>query len=193
MGKKQKMLILAGMVLIGLSAGLLVFTQLFAANSRSKAQRIVSQIEAQLPTPHPGVPDSFLNPQMSVLSLKEGDFCALVEIPAYGLTLPVEDIWNSGSLQTYPCRYYGSVDSGDLVIGGSDQEGQFDFFDQLNNGAQIRLTDMTGRVFTYTVVRIDRFANVNEQYLISRDYPLTLFVRDQYSLDYLLVRCVLGR
>ena len=92
-------------------------------------------------------------------------------------------------LCTYPCRFHGSVYDGTLVIGGYDQVGQFDFFDRINPGAHIYVTDMTGTEFEYHVVRIDRAKEINAEKLMNQNAGLTLFVRNRYSMEYLIVRC----
>lgn len=45
----------------------------------------------------------------------------------------------------------GSVYDGTLIVGGRSEDGNFDFIDQLDAGEELTFTDMTGRVFRYTV------------------------------------------
>ena len=48
---------------------------------------------------------------------------------------------------------------------------------------------MTGLVFHYVIDRIDRSASASEEILTAGNADLTLFVRNAYGLDYILLRC----
>lgn len=181
-----------GITLIALSISLLLFFHLRAKHSEGNAQAMVTQIEAYLPQRTAGIPDLYTNMEMSVLSTEDGDFAGIVEIPAYGRSLPLGAQWETARLSSWPCRFSGTVYDSSLVIGGSSQPGQFDFFGQLQPGAAIIVTDMTGAQFRYTVSRIDHSQSADASRLIHPDYHLTLFARDVATTDYLIVRCLLG-
>ena len=114
----------------------------------------------------------------------------MLEVPAFGLALPVADQWDSKNLHFPPGRFSGSAYDNTLVIGGADSQGQFSFCDKIDNGAVITVTDMTGVRFTYTVFRVDRAKHAESQWLVADDYDLTLFCRDAYSMEYIAVRCI---
>lgn len=135
--------------------------------------------------------DSYSVMEMPVLEIEGQDFSGIVDIPAFGLMLPIYNTWDSRKVTSFPCRFYGTVYDGSLIVGGSDQEGQFDCFEKIQNGSTVIITDMTGAEFYYTVVRIDRAKSAEADILINEDADLTLFVRDAYSLDYIIVRCAL--
>ena len=91
----------------------------------------------------------------------------LIEIPAYGVTLPIGDVWDAKEVASFPRRFYGSAYDGSLIVGGADQDGQFDFCDQINPEAHIYVTDMTGTEFEYHVTRIDRAKEINLEKLMN--------------------------
>lgn len=189
MKRGSKLLIALGLLLILVSLGALLGFRLQAASARKTAAATVSRVKALLPSGSPGILDQYSNMEMPVLQIGGQDIVAIVEIPAFGLSLPVRNSWEGGRVRRMPARFCGTAYDGSLVIGGSDQPGQFDFFGQLQPGAAVKLTDMTGRVFSYTVSRIDRISSATAEKLTAGDWELTLFVRDAYSLDYILLRC----
>jgi len=127
---------------------------------------------------------------MPALELHGADFIALLEIPAYGLKLPVCSMWDKEAVMSYPCRFYGSTYDGTLIVGGYDQAGQFDFFDRIQDGAAVTVTDMTGSTFSYAVALVERSDSAQAEILLDDTADLTLFVRDAQGLEYILLRCV---
>ena len=190
MKQKKTFLFVLGICFILASICLMLFFAIQTYLGTQKSQNIVSRMEALLPDRTPGVPGAYLNSGMPVLEIDGVDYVAMLEVPAFGLTLPVADQWDSKNMHLTPCRFSGSAYDNTLVIGGAESQGQFSFCDKIDNGAVITVTDMTGVRFTYTVFRVDRAKHAEIQWLLSADYDLTLFCRDAYSLDYIAVRCV---
>ena len=186
---KLNFLQVLGLVLILASLTLLLGSIGYARNASQECSRTVQQLEAILPPRTAGIPGSFSDPVMPVLQLEGTDYCAIVDFPGYGVTLPVRDVWANGSLGRGPRRYWGSAYDGTLVLGGSDQNGQFDFFDRMDIGNQLLITDMLGEEFSFRVVRIDRAKSVDPDKLIREEYDLTLFASQSYSMEYILIRC----
>jgi len=188
----SKALILLGLLLILGSIGAFATARILTDRAEAQARDTVSRLRRLLPEETPGLMDSYTQMQMPVLQLEGQDLVAIVELPGFGTELPVRNTWEPGTLRRSPCRYWGTCYDGSLVIGGSSQQGQFDCFGQLQPGATVVLTDMTGAVFTYTVSRIDRSGSAAPETLTGGGAHLTLFTRDPYTLDYILVRCTLG-
>ena len=175
-------LILAGLCLF------LIF-QFRGHRGDKQMEAVASQINTLLPERSQGVPGLATDSRMPVLEIDGQDYAALVEIPAFDLALPVADRWDSQKLTAGPVRFHGSAYDGSLVIGGVDREGHFAFCSQIDLGATVTVTDMTGAQFTYTVSRIDRSDTATSDWLISPDHGLTLYCRDATSLQYVAVRC----
>lgn len=182
----------AGILLICASLGLLLYTHLHADSARTAAKELAGKIEASLPERSAGLPDSYTSSQMPILQIDGQDFVGLIQAPDYGCKLPVYDRWDTGKLQDYPCRFTGSVYDSSLIIGGSGQTGQFDFFSRLDIGERITVTDMLGAEFCYRVARVDRADHAEAERLINEEFDLTLFARSPYALEYMIVRCTLS-
>jgi len=189
MAKSSKMLLSVGCILVAASLGLLIFSHFHAQNAANTNAHIVAQIRSVIPSPTAGVMDTYLDMEMPALQIGGQDFIGLVDIPAFGLTLPIYSIWDTGTVTSFPCRFWGSVYDGSLIVGGADQPGQFDCLDNIQNGDTVTVTDMTGAQFSYGVVRVERAKSAQADRLTDSNTELTLFVRDTYNLDYIIVRC----
>ena len=178
-----------GGLLLGGSLLLLLFLQVRTRQTERKNAQTVQLMESILTDRREGSIDLEREPEMPVLELNGEDHIALLEIPAYGLKLPVRAAWDKSKVAQQPCRFYGSAYHGNLVIGGYDQAGQFDFFDRIQDGSPITVTDMTGCVFSYVVSRVERSDSAEAEKLMDDEAELSLFVRDAQLLEYIILRC----
>lgn len=188
--RKTTLFLAAGVCLILLGVALLLLQQLRMHRGNERSFQVAAKIEALLPERTLGVPGG--DTGMPVLQIDGTDYAALLEIPSFGLTLPVADRWDSGKLHFGPARFYGSAYDGSLIIGGADDPGQFEFCGRIEQGAQVILTDMTGARFTYSVSKVGRAKHADAQWLTEGDWDLTLFVQDVYAMEYIAVRCTLA-
>jgi sortase A len=190
--KKRKIPLLPvlGICLILASVLLVLIFQTRMHRGAQHSQKILSRMEQLLPERTPGVPGIYPASGMPVLELENVDYVAMLEVPAFGVALPVTDHWDSSELSHSPSRFFGSAYDNTLIIGGADDPRQFGFCDKIELGAQITVTDMTGAQFTYTVSGADRAKHAEPQWLMDAECDLTLFCRDIYSMEYIAVRCV---
>lgn len=190
MMRNGKAVFIAGCLLIVLSLLLLLLLQVQMKQAERINAGIVDTMESVLVCRTEGTQDPTQTMEMPALELHDEDFIALLEIPSYGLQLPVCSTWDKGKVLSYPCRFCGSVYNGTLVIGGYDHPGQFDFCDSIPNDTVVKVTDMTGCTFSYVVDDIERSASAPAEVLIDDTADLTLFVRDAQLLEYIILRCV---
>lgn len=190
MKRKKSLLFILGIGMILASLCFVLILGIRMHLGAQKSQKIVSQMTALLPEGTQNVPGIYPNSGMPVLALDGVDYVAMLAVPAFGVTLPVSDKWDSKNLYSAPSRFSGSAYDNTLVIGGADSPQQFFFCDEIDNGSVITVTDMTGAQFAYTVSRVDRAKHAETQWLVSADFDLTLFCRDAYSLEYIAIRCV---
>lgn len=188
--KKSRILQLIGYGLILCSLVAVLTGQIYGRIAQGNNQQVVSQMEQILPPRIPGVTDRYSVMDMPVLQVKGQDYVALLEVPAYGIRLPVKNNWKAGDLAGGPRRFFGTVYDGSLVIGGSDRSGQFDFLGSIELGDAVMVTDMTGAQFAYSVSEIRRADSAPTQMLMDGAEGLTMFVRESYALDYIIVRCI---
>ena len=190
MRRSGKVFIILGCLMIAVSIGLILFLQVQSKRANQNNDSLIQTMESILADRREGALDYERDSRMPVLELQNEDFVAMLEIPMYGCRLPVCSAWDRNKVISYPCRFFGSAYDGTLVIGGYDQAGQFDFFDRIQDGTEIQLTDMTGCTFTYEVARVERSGSADADVLMGEGSHLTLFVRDAQLLEYIILRCV---
>ncbi len=189
MKRKVSLPMILGAALILCSLCVLAVFQLRISAGDRNCRQIADALAARLPQRTAGVPGVSPTADMPVLELDGTDWVALVELPAYGVVLPVADRWDSGGLAASPARFTGSCYENTLVIGGVDSPRQFGFCDTVGHGDLVTVTDMTGVQFSYTVVDIDRAKHADAAWLTGADCDLTLFCRNVHTVEYIAVRC----
>ncbi len=193
--KKERfynILLIVGIALVVISLGILLISQLSQRGASKRARELVVQLRQLMPQTYPGVLDDRSNVIMPSMEIEGESFCGIIEIPAYNADLPICDVWNASTVGKYPCRYIGSVYDGSLVIGGSDNAGQFDFLKQITGGDRVYVTDMTGARYAYTVSDVFRTSDVSTEHLTGQEGDLVLYAKNSFSLDYTLVICKIG-
>lgn len=190
MRRSGKYLLFLGCTAVVISFALILFLQVQTRQAERTSKEIVQIMESILLDRREGTIDPGQEAEMPALEIQKDDFIALLEIPSYGLKLPVSDTWDSKKVMSYPCRFSGSVYHGTLVVGGFDQAGQFDFFDRISNDETILVTDMTGCEYAFAVHSVERSSSAEAEVLIDDDADLTIFVRDAQLLEYIILRCV---
>ena len=192
MRRNGNVIFLIGCLLVLGSFTLLVFSRLQVSRSAAKAVELAAQLEDILPPRTPGIPEAYTNMEMPAISVNGYDFIGIVEIPAFQTALPIGSVWDSGTVSSFPCRFWGTVYDSSLILGGADQTGQFDFLKQIQHGDSVLVTDMTGAEFSYRVERIIRTTSADAEILLEQDSDLILFARQARSPEYIIVRCAAG-
>lgn len=137
------------------------------------------------------MPDDRIDVTMPMTEVDGLNFAGIIELPAYEALLPVYGTWDKNKVSDFPCRYMGSMYDGSLIIGGSDNVGQFDFMKVITDGDFVYVTDMTGARYAYVVTEIKKSKDASTDNLISKNADLVLFARNTYAFDYTIVRCVM--
>ena len=190
MSKKLfRILFWGGIGLSVLAIGLFGWSQISVSVNRRQATALAETLKELIPTPYRGMPDGRSQTEMPVMELEGEDFSALLEIPAYGVLLPVCNGWESSNVQKYPHRFSGSMYDSSLVIGGSDNQGQLACLEVISIGDRLTVTDLRGEHYLYTVAWVEKTEDVSAEHLCDAEYDLTLFVRNTYGFEYTLVRC----
>ncbi len=180
-----------GIILILGSASLLIASNIQVKNAIADAEKTVNSLREIMPTPHDEIVDDRANLTMPTMEIDGVSYCGIIQLPAYETELPIYSSWDKSKLSKNPCKYGGSIYDGSLIIGGSDNEGQFDFMQTVTVDDVVYITDMTGARYTYIVADIERVGNISDSSLASDEFDLTFFAKNSYSFDYTVVRCTL--
>lgn len=136
-------------------------------------------------------PEYKIFPDMEMPTVKiDGQYyIGTVEIPVFGLKLPVIDTWSYPKLRTAPCRYKGSAYSDDLIIAAHNYNRHFGQLKNLLAGDTVIFTDADGNVFTYEVVEIEILEKTDVEKMESGEWDLTLFTCTYGGQTRVTVRC----
>lgn len=183
----QKILILVGVCLL---VGAIVMLALWRWNinySEKKVPYYVSTLRALIPEPQNAVLEERRDNTMSVLSVDGIDFAGIVEFPRYESALPICADW--GKISKYPCRFSGSIYDGTMQIGATTQKGQYDFYRELSVGDTVIYTDVEGNQYTFAITSLRYEKHADQAALQFEEVPLTLFIKNIYSFEYLIIFC----
>ena len=89
MRRSAKMVFAVGCLLILCSLALLAVSRMRVRQAREGNAEILQIMEEILPESREGVSDTYRNMEMPALEIDGEDYVALLEIPAFGMKLPV--------------------------------------------------------------------------------------------------------
>ena len=101
--------------------------------------------------------------------------------------MPVSADWSRVSES--PSCLGGSVYDRTIQIGATSQEGQYDFYREISVGDSVLFTDMEGNRFAYEVSDIRFEAHADQTTLQKADAALTLFIKNIYAFEYMILYC----
>ena len=124
---------------------------------------------------------------MPVLSLDGTDFIGILEIPLHDSALPICADWGNPSKD--PRCLSGSIYDGTIQIGGTSQKGQYDFYREISVGDELFFTDMSGNRYAYAVTDLHYAKHADQATLTRENASLTLFVKNVYAFEYIIIFC----
>ena len=175
---------------IGFMAAAVIILLVWQWNIRTSQQRAadcVQTLRTIMPESQGAALEARRDNTMAVFSLDGTDFAGILEIPRYALELPVCADW--GKISKYPCCLDGSIYDGTLQIGATTQTGQFDFYRQLSAGDAVFFTDMEGNRYGFTITDLRYEKHADQVSLRQKDTALTLFIKNIYAFEYLILFC----
>lgn len=197
------LLIVIGCLLIASAGGLLIYNFWDDDRAEESVHEILEKLVPIIPEsvdevssavtdaslPDVDTPSADPDGEMPTAEIEGYRYIGKLEIPALGLTLPVMDRWDYVRMKVAPCRYRGTVYSGDLVICGHNYTSHFGRLKNLQPGDAVRFTDMEGSVFRYTVKQVESLDGGAVEEMISGGWDLTLFTCTTSGVARVTVRC----
>lgn len=187
----QKICLLAGIGILIAAGVMMLLWQWNIRAFEQQSQNYVHTLRSLIPEPQSAALEERRNNAMSVLSLDGTDFIGILEIPRYDSVLPICANW--GNPIRYPCCLSGSIYDGTIQIGGTSQTGQYDFYREISVGDSVFFTDMEGNRYTLTVSNLRYEKHADASALQSCEASLTLFIKNIYAFEYLIVFCDIPR
>lgn len=151
--------------------------------------RLMEELAAQLVIPEKPVYVQHPDMEMPVKKIDGRYYIGVLEVPDKKLKLPIMSDWSEQDLKITPCRYAGSVYSGDIVIAGHNYYRHFSPIKWLENGTEVRFTDMDGNVFVYAVCGRETIAGDDIEGMLDGEWDLTLFTCTTGGRSRVAIRC----
>ncbi|MDO5324396.1 MAG: sortase [Clostridia bacterium] len=127
--------------------------------------------------------------EMPTIEIDGNAYIGVLDIPSKGLSLPVMSQWSYSRLRIAPCRYSGSVYSGDIVIAGHNYARHFSPIKSLQAGDAVDFTDADGNVFHYEVAAVEILKSTAVEEMQAGDWDLTLFTCTYGGKSRCALRC----
>ena len=193
--------ILSGLLLIAAAFLLTAFNLKEEQSAKKHAALVLDEIEDILPDVseeedagygEDEIPDYLLNPdmEMPVKTIDGIDYIGTLSIPVLQLELPVISDWSYPKLRKAPCRYSGSVYTGNLILAGHNYASHFGNLKKLWEKDTVLFTDMDGNVFCYEVAEQEILKPSDTEAMEEGDWDLTLFTCTPGGRSRVTVRCV---
>lgn len=183
----KRLCVMTGIGLFVAAALTMLLWQWQIRSSAQEAQGYVQTLQSLIPTIRGAVPEERSDNTMPVLSVENTDFVGILEMPRYGVSLPV--CADGGRISRYPCHLSGSVYNKTMQIGGTSQQGQFDFYREISVGDTLYFTDMEGNRFAYRVADVRYEDHADQSGLQRREAALKLIIKNVYSFEYIIIFC----
>ena len=191
--KIGKALIGIGVFLI-LAAFILVLYNFYREyNAKKKVEKYLPKLEKIIKDHSGGNNDADNEKSSKTMNIDGMNFLGILSVPSKNLELPILADYSYELLDTAPCRYSGSYDSDDLVIGGHNYRSHFSKLKSIKNGEEIFFTSFDGTVYKYSVLRVEILEPTQIEDLINKqntdDWDLTLFTCTSSGAARCVIRC----
>lgn len=191
--KIGKALIGIGVFLI-LAAFILVLYNFYREyNAKKKVEKYLPKLEQIIKDHSEGNNNADNEKSSKTMNIDGMNFLGILSVPSKNLELPILADYSYELLDTAPCRYSGSYDSDDLVIGGHNYRSHFSKLKSIKNGEEIFFTSFDGTVYKYSVLRVEILEPTQIEDLINKqntdDWDLTLFTCTSSGAARCVIRC----
>ena len=130
-------------------------------------------------TPSPDQPKAAssdgLLPEMPTLTIDGRQYIGYLELPTLGISLPILSDWSYAKLRVAPCRYWGSVYDGSMVLLGHNYLDHFGRLKSLELGDPIQFIDADGNIYRYEVVQQETLEKTDVDAMLDSPYDLDPF------------------
>lgn len=187
----------AGAVLILSALLLLHHNRRENALAGEESARLLEAVEAAIPSAVPAATagdtaeptETPQTAELPVVEVEGYDCIGYLEIPALSLSLPVLSEWDYPRLRIAPCRQFGSPYTDDLVIAAHNYETHFGRLKELAVGERVIFTDMTGKINSYCVEKVETLQPDAVETVQESGYALVLYTCTKGGASRVAVFC----
>lgn len=187
MNKFSKYLIILGILCILLSITLYIKNKYQELDTGKKSKEILDIIETKI-----NVSDKEeikTNTEDLVLNISGYDYIGVISIPSLNIKLPIMRETDYDRLAISPCKYYGNINTNDLVLCAHDYVNQFGKISNLKEDDIVIITDVLGNNYVYKVVLTEELNPTDITNMIDSPFDLTLYTCSYGALKRITVRC----
>ena len=138
------------------------------------------------------LPDDGINTDgYTPVSISVGNeaYMGILDIPTLRLSLPINEVWSMSKLRRTPCRYWGSAETGNLVIAAHNYKYHFANISALSKGDVIVFTSADGVRYEYQVEEITTVLPADTGKVVFSEYELSLFTCTYDGNERVVVSC----
>lgn len=187
MNKFSKYLIILGILCILLSITLYIKNKYQELDTGKKSKEILDIIETKINVSDKEEIKS--NTEDLVLNISGYDYIGVISIPSLNIKLPIMRETDYDRLAISPCKYYGNINTNDLVLCAHDYVNQFGKISNLKEDDIIIITDVLGNNYVYKVVLTEELNPKDITNMIDSPFDLTLYTCSYGALKRITVRC----
>lgn len=185
-----------GSLLIFSSAGIAIRNEYDNYHSRNRNERTVEMIDENI------CKDSEVSEENTDKQEKRENILDMTEYETDGenyigylvfesldVKMPVMTEWSYAGLKTAPCRYYGSVQTHDIVIAGHNYRDGFGILTELKAGDEVDFVCVDGKVYNYTVTVTEILEPTDITAITKSGWDLSMFTCTYSGTQRVTVRC----
>ena len=192
MNKFGKYFIFLGIILVIFSFSLLIYNNLKdyqAGKSSKEVLKIIEEDDKQINENIITNVNNLTNKEEKVININNNNYIGTIEIPSLNLKLPIMSDFTYDKLNISPCRYFGSIETKDLVICGHAYRTHFKYLANLEQGDLVIITDFYNNTYIYEVLEIEILKPTDIEEMLSGEFDLTLYTCTSDSKNRITVRC----
>ena len=177
--KKWFFLIILGIILIITALSLLIYNSYVDERAGKESKKVVEKIQEELKD---------IDTNEETIKIDGNEYIGIINIPTLELELPIMKDWSYKKMKISPGRYYGSIESNDLVICAHSYKNLFRYIQNLEKKDILIFTDLSGKEHFYEVEVVEILAHENIKEMIESEFDLTLFTCTNDNQDRITVR-----
>lgn len=135
------------------------------------------------------LPEGYIASDMPCVVLDDHYYIGVLDMPALGITLPVQWGWSDQLMDISPCRYNGTLQDNDFIIMAHNYSTHFGTIFNLTIGDSVFFTDVLGNHVEYVVCAVDVFGRSEIWKMYDGDWDMTLFTCVPNTYNRIAVRC----
>lgn len=187
MNKLGKYLIILGVILIIVSLSLFTFNNLEDYHASKNSFEVLEMIDDNKIEEIVTNVSNLTKQEENVINVRGNDYIGIIEIPTLNLELPIMSEFTYDKLKIAPCRYFGSIQTNDLVICGHSYLAHFGNLYKLQPKDIIIINDFH-KQYIYEVEAIEILEATDINNMLDSQFDLTLYTCTKDSLRRVTIR-----